>query len=97
MAATSGDSQAHFSNLCRCPRLASLRRPTLLQPLGLVVPLLALLACWAQAVWKLLLGATIMVLVTKFALRAQLLASSSHQMPLTKLGLGLGLACGLAG
>ena len=97
MAASSNKSQAHVAESCRCPRLASLRRPTFLQPLGGIIPLLAMLACWAQAVWKLLLGATIMVLVTKFAIRAQLLASSSHQMPLTKLGLGLGIACGLAG
>ena len=79
----------------RCPRLAALPRSFLgILPLQ---HLAAMLLCWALAVWRLALSAAIMVGVIKFAARAQLLASSAHQLPLTKLGLGLGLACGVAG
>ena len=81
----------------RCRRLAALPKPSLLQPLGPVLPLLGMLLCWGQAVWNLLLGAAIMVLVIKFAVRAQLLTSSGAQKPITSIFLGLGLACGAAG
>ena len=81
----------------RCRRLVALPKPSLLQPLGPVLPLLGMLLCWGQAVWNLLLGAAIMVLVIKFAVRAQLLTSSGAQKPITRILLGLGVACGAAG
>lgn len=81
--------------ICRCRSLSSLQAPSLLRP-WVVLQLAEVLFCWACSAWQFLTGSAVMLLVAKLVcIRGW--SADTHEAPLMKLALGLGMLCGLIG
>ena len=80
----------------RCPTISSLPSPSLWRP-WVSLDYFGVFWCWVQASNEALLGCCIILGVAYAAVRGGVYQGTTFQAPLLKLGIGLGLICGLAG
>lgn len=81
---------------CRCPAISSLPSPSFWRP-WVALDIFGIFWCWAQASSEALLGFSIILGVAYAAVRGGVYQGTTFQAPQLKLGIGLGLVCGLAG